>query len=439
MRTGEQRSGLDRRQQVSAGRRRHDDSRHRSSKTHFVANVSHEIRTPMQAILAMIDLLSETPLTQQQARYVDVFRDAGEYLLSLLNELLDYSRLESGGIHLNNRLFHLPQLVENVCDLMRPRLRDKNLVLHFEVEDTVWPWRNGDPQRLRQILVNLADNAIKFTNVGEIRIRLSPLCADRVLFEVTDTGAGIPELQQQQIFDAFVQGDAVQDLRGVGLGLTICKQLAKAMAGDIHVKSSMGIGSTFMCELLLPAVREPCIEKHFPARLSPQQPFSAPALSVLVADDSPLNCRVMEDMLSEPGSTVKCVSNGQDAVKSVLGKHYDLVLMDMRMPIMDGLTATRAIRYLENYFGSWLRGTNKTVIVALSASADPDEKRAALAAGCDDYLVKPLRKEELLQVLVNRARLEIVNNKLQGFIALVFVDIQSVSQTDPVAIGNLFF
>ena len=407
--TCEKRSGQDRRCHVTADRRRDfsdAESNNRNRNTRFVANVSHEIRTPMQAILAMIDLLGETPLTQQQARYVDIFKDAGEHLLVLLNELLDYSRLESGEIPLNNKPFHLPWLVENVCELIRARARDKNIVVHYTIDPVLVSWRSGDAQRVRQILLNLADNAVKFTRDGEIDIRITAVNADRVSIAVTDTGAGIPELQQQRIFDAFVQGSVSHDqpLQGVGLGLAICKQLAKMMEGDVRVSSRPGVGSTFVCELLLPALSGAGVEMSSPDRISAAENFKLPALSVLVVDDSLLNCRVMEDLLGELGSTFCCVSNGQDAIKHLLSQHYDLVLMDMRMPVMDGLRATRTIRYLEQYFGCWMQVLHEIPVIALSASADPDERRAALAAGCNDYLVKPLRKAELTQVLVKYAR-----------------------------------
>ena len=401
-RTTEQRSGCDRRQQASAGRRHHP-VHHRSQHADFVANVSHEIRTPMQAIMAMIDLLGTTQLTEQQARYIDVFKDAGEYMLSLLNGLLDYSRLESGAIPLEKSRFHLPQLVENVSELMRTRLGDKKIVLHCKVDSHLQPWRCGDAQRLRQILVNLADNAIKFTGAGEISISVTSLCADRVLLEVTDTGVGIPELQQAQVFNAFVQGDALQDKRGVGLGLTICKHLAVAMGGDIHVSSRPGIGSRFVCELLLPAVSELEVENDLLANVLLAEPFQLPSLSVLVVDDSSINCQVLEDVLGQLGSSFCSVHNGHDAVKQLLSKPYDLVLMDMRMPVKDGLSATRSIRYLERCFGAWMRGNHPVPIMAMSAGADPDERRLALEAGCDDYLVKPLCKEELTRVLIKAA------------------------------------
>lgn len=401
MNIAEQRSGRDRREQASAGRRHHAVIC--SPHTHFVANVSHEIRTPMQVIMAMIDLLGETTLSEQQAHYLNLFRDAGEHMLTLINGMLDYSRLESGDISLNKNLFHLPQLVDKVSELMQTRLDGKAITFYCHVDSRLPPWRYGDAQRLRQILVNLADNAIKFTAAGEISIRVTSLGADRILLEVVDSGVGIPEAQQQQIFNAFVQGDALQDKRGVGLGLTICKHLALAMGGDIHVNSRPGVGSRFVCELLLPAVSEPDVENYLSANVLLTEPFQLPVLSVLVVDDSPLNCRVLEDLLDQLGSTSCSVSNGRDAVKQLLSKRYDLVLMDMRMPVKDGLSATRSIRYLENCFRAWMRGTAKIPVMAMSAGADPNERRLALEAGCDDYLVKPLRKEELIRALIRAA------------------------------------
>lgn len=397
MNISEQRTGQDRRRHVSAGRRqqttnnRSPDNHYAGNGVHFVANVSHEIRTPMQAMLAMIDLLGDTTLTPQQAHYVDVFKGAGEHLLSLLNELLDHERLQTGEIQLGHAAFNLPDLAENVCELMRTQLGDKNIVLRSTIDSSFAPWRMGDAQRVRQILINLADNAIKFTRAGEISIRLTSNHTDRVVLEVTDTGVGISEWQQRRIFDAFVQSDDACDrqLQGVGLGLSICKYLAQAMAGDITVYSEAGVGTTFVCDLLLPATVARVVPENL---LAPD--VNMPVLSVLVVDDSPLNCRVMEDLLSRLGSVVSCVSSGQDAIRHLRTQRCDLVLMDMRMPVMDGLSATRTIR----------QGMNQTPIIALSASANPDAKQAALAAGCNDYLVKPLRKEDLKRALLKFAQ-----------------------------------
>jgi len=400
--TSEQRSGFDRRHHPTAGRRHNNrneiPANNPVNKNHFIANVSHEIRTPMHAILAMIDLLGETALTQQQARYLRVFKDAGEHLLSLLNELLDYSRLESGEIQLNNLPFHLPQLVTGVLDLMQTQARDKKINFYCSIDPALAPWRSGDPQRLRQILVNLVSNAIKFTRAGEINIKVTAINKDRVLLEVMDTGAGIPEAQQKIIFDSFVQADNGHDqhLWGVGLGLSICKQLAKAMKGEIHVRSQIDVGSTFVCDLVLPAVCEPWIETDLSNVHVLCHEGHLSALSVLVVDDSLLNCRVMEDLLCQSGCLPVCVSNGQEAINCLSNKHYDLVLMDLRMPVMDGLTAMRLIRHHEKE-----QRKSRMPIIALTAGLLSNERDTAREAGCDAFLAKPVSKDQLMQLLEN--------------------------------------
>lgn len=402
MATREQRSGTDRRdggfdrrrinRTKTPARRVSGNDSHRND---FVADVSHEIRAPLHAILAMTDLLESTSLTRQQARYIELFRDAGEHLLSLLNELLAFSRKESNDIELSNEPFHLPQLVEGVFELMRTQVQDKDVVFRCYIDPSVTPWRTGDPRRLRQILVNLTSNAIKFTRIGEININVTVGGVDRVLLEVMDTGIGIPEAQQTRIFDSFVQvnEEHAQYLCGVGLGLAICKQLASAMEGTIHVSSRVGVGSNFVCDLPLPAVSEPPVDTTAP-RTRLYRKLSLSALSVLVVDDSPLNCRVMENLLGEFGCASLCVSNGQEAINHLSSKHYDLVLMDLRMPVMDGLTATRLIRQLEKE-----QGRNPVPVIALTAGVLHNEHERARDAGCSDFLAKPVGRDEFVQVL----------------------------------------
>jgi len=368
------------------------------AKSLFLANMSHEIRTPMHAILAMADLLSESPLSVVQQRHVAAFKNAGEHLLHLLNDLLDFSRIETGEVRLARTPFHLPQLVEAVFDLMWSQARNKNIALSYDIDVAIKPWRLGDPQRLRQVVVNLVNNAIKFTDDGEVTIRVSHLAEHRVLLEVIDSGEGIPENQQELIFESFVQGSTSVGERfgGAGLGLAICKRLVEAMGGHIGVESRSRVGSRFYCELGLTEIDEPAELLNQREIQSAVVAAKLPPASILVVDDSAMNRMVIDEFLRYSACTLDFAANGQEAIEKITLNHYDLVLMDMRMPVMDGLTAARLIRHREKE----QRQQKRVVIVALTAGVVNQEREAALAAGCDDYLFKPVGKEELTRVLV---------------------------------------
>ena len=367
------------------------------AKSLFLANMSHEIRTPMHAILAMADVLRETSLDAIQQRHVSAFKNAGEHLLHLLNDLLDFSRIESGELRLARSPFHLPQLMETIYDLMWGQARSKNITLAYDLQMSVHPWRLGDPQRLRQIIVNLVNNAIKFTDDGEVMIRLSEAGEHRLLLEVIDTGTGIAPEHQSTIFESFVQaGSSVAErFGGAGLGLAICKRLVEAMDGTIGVESELGAGSRFYCELNLPAVDEPTELLNHRAIQSAVVAAKLPPASILVVDDSAMNRMVVEEYLRYSACRLDFAVNGQEAVEKIILYAYDLVIMDLRMPVMDGVTATRLIRQRESELQ-----LPALPVIALTAGVVSNERESALAAGCTDYLFKPVSKDELTRVLM---------------------------------------
>ncbi len=367
------------------------------AKSLFLANMSHEIRTPMHAILAMADVLKETELSDQQSRYVKAFRNAGEHLLSLLNDLLDFSRIEAGELKLANTPFHLPQLIESIFDLMWGEAKNKDITLNYAIANDVAPWHLGDPQRIRQLIVNLVNNAIKFTDDGEVLIRISNQSPDHILVEVRDTGEGICEEHQNLIFDSFAQADTTISERfgGTGLGLAICKRLVEAMDGKIWVQSQPDVGSTFYCELHLPATSEPSEFIDQRERDVALIAAKLPPAAILVADDSAMNRMVIDEYLRYTPCHADFALNGQEAVDKMADKQYDLVLMDLRMPEMDGLSATKTIRAQEQHHES-----KPTPIIALTAGVLAGDRESALEAGCTDYLAKPVSKDDLTRALV---------------------------------------
>lgn len=370
------------------------------AKSLFLANMSHEIRTPMHAILAMADVLNESKLSTQQSRHVSAFKEAGEHLLSLLNDLLDFSRIETGELNLSNAPFHLPQLIEAIFDLMWGQAKNKHIQLNYDMDPSIRPWHLGDPQRIRQIIVNLTNNAIKFTNEGEVLIRVSQRNShpdnDRILIEVRDTGEGIEPENIGIIFDSFAQADKSISERfgGTGLGLAICKRLVEAMAGTLWVESIKGKGSSFYCELPLPSTDEPSELIDRRERDSAITAAKLPPVSILVADDSAMNRMVIEEYLRYTPCQTEFAFNGQEAVEKCALFNYDIILMDLRMPVMDGLAATRLIRQREQELS-----LSVTPIIALTAGVMSGDKESSFAAGCSDFLAKPVGKEELTRCL----------------------------------------
>ena len=361
-------------------------------KSQFVANVSHEIRTPMNGIMGMTQLLLGSPLTARQMEYAKTIAQSAEALLGVINDLLDFSKIEAGKLTLENIDFDLPGLLRDVIELHRPRADAKGLALVLETDTGLPGWVKGDPLRVRQILLNLTDNAIKFTQRGEVRVRAEAQADGRVRISVKDTGIGMSETARGRIFKAFAQADGTVSRKygGTGLGLSICRQLAELMGGELGVESAPDQGSTFHLTLPLPAIPAP------PAGAVEDAPLVTrfPGVTVLVAEDNPVNQKLIHFMLDNLGVTVKTAEDGRIAYDKLANETVDLVLMDCQMPEWDGLTATRAIREREARTGG-----RRLPVVALTANAMVGYAETCRAAGMDDYLTKPVREEELVAAL----------------------------------------
>ena len=370
------------------------------AKSEFLASVSHEIRTPMNAVLGVADLLAETELSPVQRRHVDVFRRSGEALASLIDDLLDLSKIEAGRIELHQDEFNLSNLLREQFALLRARADAKGIHLGLKVAAGVPALVTGDRQRLTQVIVNLLANAIKFTQRGSVSLDVERDPAEPALlrFTVADTGIGIDAAKLDRIFEPFEQAhdSAAREFGGTGLGLTITRRIVELMGGRIVVRSTPGRGSEFSFAIRLPAAAAhgAASSGHAPAGdLSRPMALSSRIdrpLRILVAEDNPTSLYILKAMLDHPLLQVDAVEDGRTALERAGSGHYDLVLMDIQMPEMDGLDATRALRQLER-----ARQSPRTPVLALSANAFPADRQRSLEAGCDEHLAKPVRKSDL--------------------------------------------
>ncbi len=365
------------------------------AKSEFLAMMSHEIRTPMNGVLGTIGLLQNTELSQQQHKLVVTARESAEHLLTLINDILDFSKLEAGRIDLESIDFDLPRLIESAVSMMNPRAVMKGLRLSTCVAPEVPRFAKGDPARLRQILFNLTGNAIKFTDRGEVEIIVDAVRLDEERFSLTikvrDTGIGIAPDKIKHLFGRFSQADSsiARRFGGTGLGLAISKQLAELMGGKIGVESTEGEGSIFW--FTLPLRDGQPVETDIPAEQA-VGPATQKSLRILVAEDNQVNQMVIGLMLRQLGHQVDLVTNGIEACEQVQKAPYDLVLMDMQMPEMDGLTATQTIRRLP-------QDCARLPIIALTANAMEGDRERYIAGGMDDYVAKPIALPQLIAAI----------------------------------------
>lgn len=374
-----------------------------AAKSTFVAMMSHEIRTPMNAVLGLATTLLETSLDNEQRRYVLAIHNAGDNLLEILNDILDFSKLESGQLSLEHIAFSAETLVHNTLSIIGPRASAKNLTIRTTVDANLPPAMIGDAGRIRQVLLNLVSNAVKFTALGEVVV--STRCISRddrqaaVEWAVTDTGIGIAPDKISSLFVNFMQADNSISRRfgGSGLGLAICKRLIEQMGGEITVTSTLGRGSTFSFRLTLPvantvAAPEQNDQTAYAALKARIDAFGRP-LRALIADDNPTNRLVAAKMLKDFDIQTDTACDGAEAVTAANRFNYDLILMDVRMPEMDGLQATRIIR---------ARGQRLPAvpIIAFTANAFPEDIKACSEAGMNDFVVKPARKKALVEAIL---------------------------------------
>lgn len=397
------------------------------AKSRFLAAMSHEIRTPMNAILGILGLLKDTSLSDRQLELVQTGRDSGDLLLTIINDILDFTKMDIDKLQLEESAFDLPLLFKNCNELLDTLAKKKNLNLTLSINPNIPRYAKGDPDRIRQILINLINNAIKFTRTGSINVKVQLVSQDEhgllILCQVEDTGIGIEEKYQSSLFDEFTMVDQTYSRKyeGTGLGLAICRRLVSLMHGKITFFSKPNVGSTFEFSVRLQAASESEVSKDLTGEQIQQKPLTN--TRVLLAEDNPANQMVIKSILEFASLQVDLVSNGYEAIEALKTLPYDIVLMDISMPEMDGIEATKAIRLLPG-------DESKIPIVALTAHSLSGDKARYIEAGMDDYLSKPIDRNATLNCISHwtMARNDDLSTNNEHVIAL---DVERISESSP--------
>jgi len=367
------------------------------AKSEFMAVMSHEIRTPLNGVVGVTDLLGDEPMSAQGQQLLDSLGDSVLGLQAVINDVIDYTKYESGVLDLDLQPFEVNAFITQLSRSYQLQSEKRDITFNVIIEDEVPPWLQGDTNRLRQLLMNLLNNAFKFTSEGAISLKVQQTEEGNVRFLVRDTGCGIPEERRQALFKPFSQVDSSISRRygGSGLGLAICKRLVTAMKGSIDFESRVGLGSLFWFDLPLESLsREEASQlTGTPLALTGRTAPSLPHGRILVVEDHPTNRELAQAMLERLGQTVSVAENGQSALEQLARESFDLVLMDMQMPVLDGLQTTRRWRQQET------SNAPRLPIVAMTANAMPADKQRCREAGMDDVLCKPFTREDLYRTL----------------------------------------
>ncbi len=380
------------------------------AKSTFLANMSHEIRTPMNGILGMASALEASELTDDQKEKLKIVRDSGDLLMMVLNDLLDFSKIEANKVEIETAPFRLSEIARKVCSLHTFKAEEKGLELRVECEGDCEAPRLGDGHRVLQVLHNLVSNAIKFTDSGSVLVKIVAPPGDKsnVLVEVKDSGIGMSEDQMKRIFDPFTQADVTTTRKfgGTGLGLSIAKGLVSAMGGDIAVRSALGAGSIFSVRFSASLCSPGEAEYFAPTTVDTQPKPERKGLSILAGEDNAVNQAVLKAFLDERGHNVTLAADGLEAVAAFKREKFDVVLMDISMPRLDGPEALRQIRFLERELGA---GTT-TPVIAVSAHAMRQQIDEYLQLGFDGYVTKPI-KSEALHAEIDRVIMRAIGEK----------------------------